>query len=195
MVRMKTGPTPKSRAKVLGRGRGRGRTPRVSKGRGGGGGGLGPTNLTLAECQEMGVHGAAKSMAKRPSRDSSLELSKKGTKRGRETGRGGGGRGRAQVKHGGFKRKGSPARKKAKKVKLEEEVVDLDHDTDEDSDGDEEWEVLKIVGHRYDRRGNLEFNVMWKPGKKGEVWPSTWEPESNCANCPDSVDEYWQAKL
>jgi Reverse transcriptase (RNA-dependent DNA polymerase)/RNase H-like domain found in reverse transcriptase/Integrase zinc binding domain/Chromo (CHRromatin Organisation MOdifier) domain/Retroviral aspartyl protease len=69
-------------------------------------------------------------------------------------------------------------------------------------DGELEFDVDMILHHRYKSQGKkqiTEYLVKWE-GYDHEH--NTWEPESNCLNCPEKVQEYWdtvearnQAKL
>lgn len=55
-------------------------------------------------------------------------------------------------------------------------------------DGDFEYEVESILSHRF-VRNKTEFLVKWL-GYGPEH--NTWEPEANCANCPDKLSDYWE---
>lgn len=55
-------------------------------------------------------------------------------------------------------------------------------------EGEWEFEVESILSHRFLRNNKTEFLVKWL-GYGPEH--NTWEPEANCANCPDKVTEYW----
>eukprot|EP00882_Tetradesmus_deserticola_P000856 GHRQ01000930.1.p1 GENE.GHRQ01000930.1~~GHRQ01000930.1.p1 ORF type:complete len:1344 (+),score=98.92 GHRQ01000930.1:408-4034(+) len=57
-------------------------------------------------------------------------------------------------------------------------------------DGELEYEVEVIVSHRFVGHGKLQFLVKWL---SYGVEHNTWEPEANCANCPEKVSEYWSA--
>ena len=45
-----------------------------------------------------------------------------------------------------------------------------------------------ILSHRFLRNNKTEFLVKWV-GCGPEH--NTWEPEANCANCPQVVSDYW----
>mmetsp|Transcript_38896 Transcript_38896/g.97277 ORF Transcript_38896/g.97277 Transcript_38896/m.97277 type:complete len:300 (+) Transcript_38896:165-1064(+) len=66
--------------------------------------------------------------------------------------------------------------------------------SDDYEEGEGEWEVDRIVDHRQDRSGNLEFKVVWKPANNGQAWEPMWEPEDNCDDCRDAVVDYWASK-
>jgi hypothetical protein len=54
-------------------------------------------------------------------------------------------------------------------------------------DGEFEYEVESILSHRF-TRNKVQYLVKWL-GYGSEH--NTWEPEDNCANCPDILREYW----
>lgn len=68
-----------------------------------------------------------------------------------------------------------------------------------------EYEVEAIIDHRYKKYGGHWNNQKTKKIGQKQVteylihWAGygeedrTWEPDSNCRNCPDKVQEYWQA--
>lgn len=56
-------------------------------------------------------------------------------------------------------------------------------------EGEYEYEVESILSHRFLRNNKTEFLVKWL-GYGPEH--NTWEPEANCAHCPDKLTEYWQ---
>jgi hypothetical protein len=53
-----------------------------------------------------------------------------------------------------------------------------------------EYEVEQIESHRFVGHGKLQFLVKWLGYG---VEHNTWEPQANCANCPEKVSEYWSA--
>jgi hypothetical protein len=55
-------------------------------------------------------------------------------------------------------------------------------------EGEFEYEVESILSHRFLRNNKTEFLVKWI-GYGPEH--NTWEPEANCANCPQVVSDYW----
>jgi hypothetical protein len=57
-------------------------------------------------------------------------------------------------------------------------------------DGEMEYEVEQIESHRFVGHGKLQFLVKWLGYG---VEHNTWEPQANCANCPEKVSEYWSA--
>jgi hypothetical protein len=57
-------------------------------------------------------------------------------------------------------------------------------------DGELEYEVERVESHRFVGHGKLQFLVKWLGYG---VEHNTWEPEANCANCPEKVSEYWSA--
>jgi hypothetical protein len=57
-------------------------------------------------------------------------------------------------------------------------------------DGELEYEVERVESHRFVGHGKLQFLVKWLGYG---VAHNTWEPEANCANCPEKVSEYWSA--
>ena len=57
--------------------------------------------------------------------------------------------------------------------------------------GEEEFEVEEIINHRKRRRGRQvinEYLILWKGYPAHEM---TWEPESNVANAPEKIAEYF----
>lgn len=55
-------------------------------------------------------------------------------------------------------------------------------------DGEFEYEVESILSHRF-TKNKLQYLVKWS-GYGSEH--NTWEPEDNCANCPDLRKQYWE---
>jgi len=51
----------------------------------------------------------------------------------------------------------------------------------------DEWEVERVRGHRYDRKGNLEFRVEWNELEPEEA---TWEPFANFVTPNQLVMDY-----
>lgn len=72
-------------------------------------------------------------------------------------------------------------------------------------DGELEYEVERVMDHRHKHVGGggtrsgtkrkprvvTEFLVKWK-GYGHEH--NTWEPEANCANCPEAIQTYWDER-
>jgi histone-lysine N-methyltransferase SUV39H len=55
-------------------------------------------------------------------------------------------------------------------------------------EGEEVYEVEKIVDHRKDQNGGIQYLVKWKG------WPkesNTWEPEENLTNCKQILKNYF----
>lgn len=51
------------------------------------------------------------------------------------------------------------------------------------------FEVEKVLAHRQNRKGKLQFLLKWKGFPSSE---NTWEKEDNL-NCRDLIEEYWQS--
>jgi hypothetical protein len=56
-----------------------------------------------------------------------------------------------------------------------------------------EWEVDRIVDHRYRGKGKkkMEYLVLWKGYPDYE---RTWQKEQDLSNAPESVAQYWMSK-
>jgi len=49
---------------------------------------------------------------------------------------------------------------------------------------DDEWLIDKILGHRFNGRGDIEFNVLWTAGD------NTWEPYSHVSEL-EALQHYY----
>ncbi|KAF3036529.1 hypothetical protein E8E11_004770 [Didymella keratinophila] len=84
-----------------------------------------------------------------------------------------------------------PATKMTKggKAKAEPTKEEEDEDEDEEEAGEDEYVVEKILGHRFNRSGTLEFDVKWQGYENPK--DRTWEPEANMETAADVLKEYF----
>eukprot|EP00029_Vermamoeba_vermiformis_P006128 TRINITY_DN2319_c0_g1_i3.p1 TRINITY_DN2319_c0_g1~~TRINITY_DN2319_c0_g1_i3.p1 ORF type:complete len:1107 (+),score=230.55 TRINITY_DN2319_c0_g1_i3:172-3492(+) len=86
------------------------------------------------------------------------------------------------------KKKSTPPKKERErlKTKTEVEVANQGDDSEEEAGSGEEYEVEKIIGHKY-VKNKIHYFVKWKG------WPSssnTWEPLTHLDHCQTAIDAY-----
>ncbi|GAO46973.1 hypothetical protein G7K_1187-t2 [Saitoella complicata NRRL Y-17804] len=59
--------------------------------------------------------------------------------------------------------------------------------------GEDEYEVEKILGHRWSQQsGEYEYEIKWLGYDAPE--DNTWQPESELDSCRDMLEAYWQVR-
>jgi hypothetical protein len=82
------------------------------------------------------------------------------------------------------------SRRRTRNQVVYREEEDYEEYEEEEEDAQPEYEVERIVDHRFRRDGTMEYRVKWLGYGNQHM---TWQSQAECANCTELITEYFDS--